>query len=121
MNPADAPFHGSNNQWRIKPAHAESDSLIKLRTEQCNLFYAKFLLDNVNRGKSFISFSGLPTCFKWYRGGVSVTNTNKQEPKWMNCYYNKEQALKAQAMLERVISKKYNWHKEEKKWARQSA
>ncbi len=118
---ADDPFYGSNNQWRVKPAVKESDSAIKLRTEQCVLFYAKFLEDNAARGGNIISFVGLPTCFKWYRGGVSIVAQDKLEDKWLNCYYNKEQALKGYAMLDKIISKKYKWDKEETNWVKQSA
>ncbi|MCW3092516.1 MAG: hypothetical protein JWP81_3585 [Ferruginibacter sp.] len=120
-NPADNPFYGANNQWRVKPVSAESDSAIKLRTEQCLLFYAKFLEDNADRKSGIISFVGLPTCFKWYRGGVSVTAKDKVEARWINCYYNTDQAMKAHAMLEGIISKKYKWNKEEKNWVKQSA
>ncbi|MEP7109081.1 MAG: hypothetical protein ABI760_13900 [Ferruginibacter sp.] len=119
--PEDDPFHGSNNQWRIKPGHTESDSAIKTRTEQCVLFYAKFLEDNAGRGGNIISFVGLPTCFKWYRGGVSVTAKDKLEAKWLNCYYNREQGLKAHKMLESIISKKYKWNRKETNWVKQSA
>jgi hypothetical protein len=121
INPSDNPFYGANNQWRIKPATAETDSAIKLRTEQCLLFYAKFLNGNANRKARVISFVGLPTCFKWYRGGVSITASEKVETRWINCYYNIDQAMKAHAMLERIISKKYKWNKEEKNWVKQSA
>lgn len=120
-NLADDPFYGLNNQWRLKPGKAESDSEIKLRTEQCVFFYAKFLDDNANRGSKIISFAGLPACFKWYRGGVSVIARDKLEAKWLNCYYNKEQAFKAHAMLDKIISKKYKWNKEETNWVKQSA
>lgn len=120
-NIADDPFYASNNQWRVKPAKAETDSAIKVRTEQCVLFYAKFLADNAARGGNIISFAGLPSCFKWYRGGVSVTTKEKVEDKWLNCYYNKEQAYKAHALLEGIISKKYKWNKEENNWVKQSA
>ncbi|MEO6732163.1 MAG: hypothetical protein ABIN01_13180 [Ferruginibacter sp.] len=120
-NPADDPFYISNNQWRIKPTHAESENEIKERTAQCVLFYAKFLEDNAGRGGNIISFVGLPTCFKWYRGGVSIIGKDKLEDKWLNCYYNKEQALKAHAMLDKIISKKYKWDKEETNWVKQSA
>ncbi|MBC7888055.1 MAG: hypothetical protein H7Z13_09195 [Ferruginibacter sp.] len=118
-NMADDPFYGSNNQWRIKPATAESDSGIKLRTEQCVLFYAKLMEDNGNRGS--YSFVGLPTCFKWYRGGFTINSKDKLEDKWVNCYYSKDQAYKAHALLESIISKKYKWNKEEKNWLKQSA
>lgn len=120
-NPADDPFHASNNQWRIKPAKSESDSAIKQRTEKCVLFYSKFLADNANRGGNIISFVGFPTCFKWYRGGVSIKSAETLEEKWINCYYNKAQALKAYAMLDEIIGKKYKWNKEEANWVKQSA
>jgi hypothetical protein len=121
QQPADDPFYETNNLWRIKPIKAESDSAIRLRTEQCLLFYSKFLADNAGRGGNIISFVGLPSCFKWYRGRVSVRSAEKLEDKWINCYYNKEQALKAHAMLEGIISKKYKWNKEESNWVKQSA
>jgi len=115
------PFHISNNEWRIKPVRAESDSAVKLRTAQCVLFYAKFLADNANRGGSTISFVGLPGCFKWYKGGVSITGFEKVDSKWINCFYNKAQAAQAHAMLEGIISKPYRWDKEELNWVKQSA
>jgi hypothetical protein len=121
LAPAEDPFYPANNEWRLKPKRSESDSAIKLRTEQCILFYARFLKDNGQRGGNSISFVGLPACFKWYRGGVSVVGKEKLEQKWINCYYNKAQALKAHTMLENIISKKYKWNKEETNWVKQSA
>jgi hypothetical protein len=121
QNPTDDPFHASNNQWRIKPTKEESDSAIKQRTEQCVLFYSKFLADNANRGSNIISFVGFPTCFKWYRGGVSIKSAEKLEAQWINCYYNKAQAMKAYAMIDEIIDKKYKWNKEEANWVKQSA
>ena len=85
------------------------------------MFYAKFLNDNAQRGDNTISFVGLPACFKWYRGGVSVVGKDKLEERWINCFYNKAQALKAHAMLENIISQKYNWNKAETNWVKQSA
>lgn len=120
-NITDDPFYGANNQWRIKPAKAETDGEIKERTAQCVLFYSKYLADNAARGGNIISFVGLPACFKWYKGGVSIIAKNKLENKWLNCFYNNEQALKGYALLDKIISKKYKWDKEEKNWVKQSA
>lgn len=120
-NVTDDPFYSTNNLWRKKPARAESDSAIKLRALQCVLFYSKFLDDNVARAGNTISFIGLPTCFKWYAGGITVTGKEKLEQKWVNCFYNKEQAFKAQLMLENIITKKYKWNKEEPNWVKMDA
>lgn len=121
QNLADDPFHAVNNQWRIKPAKSESDSAIKERTKQCVLFYSKFLADNANRGGNVISFVGFPTCFKWYRGGVSIKSAETLEEKWINCFYNRSQAMKGYALLDEIIGKKYKWNKEENNWVKQSA
>ena len=120
-NESDDPFYSTNNLWRKKPARAENDSAVKLRALQCVLFYSKFLNDNVARGGNTISFVGLPTCFKWYAGGITVTGKEKLEEKWVNCFYNKEQAFKAQVILENIITKKYKWNKEEPNWVKMDA
>ncbi len=119
--PADDPFYPDNNEWRKKPTRSETDSEIKSRVKQAVLFYAKFLKDNAGRGGNSISFVGLPTCFKWYRGGISVVGKDKLEDKWINCFYNKEQAIKGQQLIDEIITKKYKWNKEESNWVMQSA
>lgn len=117
----DDPFYPPNNQWRIRPAKLESDSALKLRTKQAVSFYSKFLFYNAGRGGNIISFAGLPTCFKWYQGGLSIVNKKKLKDKWKKCFYNEEQAIKSQQLLENIISKKYKWNKEEPNWVRQTA
>ena len=121
LDPNDDPFYGDNNKWRIKPSKAETDSAIKLRVQQCILFYAKFMTDNVKRTDNRISFIGLPSCFKWYSGGISIMSKEKLEEKWINCFYNEAQAMKAHTMLDNIISKKYKWDKDERNWVSQSA
>jgi hypothetical protein len=120
-NPEDDPFYPANNRWRIKPIRAESNSAIKQRVIQCVLFYNKFLQDQVNRKMTVISFYGIPSCFTWYKGGISIINKDKIGPKWIGCFYNKVQAIKGQQMLKGVISKKYKWDAAEKNWVKQSA
>jgi hypothetical protein len=117
----DDPFYGANNLWRKKPNKAESDEEIKQRLQQAVAFYSKFLNDNVARGGKTISFIGLPAIFKWYSGGISVLGKEKLEPKWINSFYNKQQAEKAQSMLENIITKKYKWDKTETNWVKQDA
>ena len=75
-NVTDEPFYPANNIWRIKPAKAETDNEIKNRVVECLMFYHKFLQDNIDRKNKMISFYGLPSCFKWYAGGISIINKN---------------------------------------------
>ncbi len=120
-NLSDDPFYPANNTWRLKPSRSENDADIKKRIINCVLFYGKFFKNNADHDYKVISFYGIPTCFKWYNGGISITNKDKLSEKWVACFYNKEQAIKGQQLLEKIITKKYNWNKAEPKWIKKSA
>lgn len=115
------PFYPSNNQWRIKPRQAESSEAVKARAEQCARFYAMYMESNFEKGGNTISFAGIPTCFKWYRGGISVMTKDKLDAKFINCFYNETQAKQAQQLLEKAITKKYQWNRKESNYVRQWA
>ena len=83
----------------------------------CVQFYYKLLMDKAAKeNKSVATFVGLPEIFTFYDGMITVLGKEKLKDKWVNCFYNKEQAIKAQALLEDMITKKYNWNKKEPNW-----
>jgi hypothetical protein len=108
---ATDPFYPANNNWRIKPSKPETDAEIKQRAKDCIKFYLLYYNDNKVRDSSVISFAGFPTCFKWYGGGISIFTAEKLPATWVNCFYNRQQALKAHAMMEDLVTKKYTWAK----------
>jgi hypothetical protein len=110
-NIKDDPFYPANNTWRIKPVKAETDEAVTARTKQYIGFYYKFYNDALIRDSSIISFYGFPACFNWYSGGIGIIEAKKLKNDWVNCFYNKAQALQAQALLEKAIVKKYKWTK----------
>lgn len=118
---SEDPFYVNNNKWRIKPAFSEPDVDIKKRVIQAVTFYSKFFNDNADRGYTSISMYGLPTCFNWYKGGIGIVSKDKLGKAWIDCFYNKEEALKGRQLLENVISKKYKWDKTQTQWIKQSA
>jgi hypothetical protein len=63
-----------------------------------------------------ISFYGFPTCLRWYAGGIYLTKQKDLAANWYQCFYNKEQALKAYAMMDKALSKKYTWEKSRVNW-----
>ena len=103
QNMYNDPFHPVNNQWRIKPAHAENDSAIKQRVKQCIRFYALYYRDNIKRNKDNISFLGLPHIFEWYHRGIGLPDRDKIDDSWFSCFYNKEQAMKGYDILRDLI------------------
>jgi hypothetical protein len=114
------PYHIDNNRWRIKPAKAETDSLIKQRLKGFLNFHVLFYRDNIARDKKTISFYGFPTCLKWYAGGIYIIKKEELADNWYGCFYNKAQALKAWDMMNVLLDKKYNWPKGNMSWVKKN-
>ena len=89
----------------------------------CTQFYHKLLLDKLTKGStnSTTIFVGLPAVFNIYDGMITIVGKDKLGPKWVNCFYNRDQAIKGQQLLESVIGQKYNWDKKERSWLKKDA
>ena len=110
------PFSVSNNVWRFKPSRPESDEQIKARLKSCIHFFVLFYDQKIHAGSEAVSFVGLPSCFKWYGGGIFLQKKNELQSKWINTFYNKEQAMKAYELAEKLMNHKYSWSKKEANW-----
>ncbi|MBL0358020.1 MAG: hypothetical protein IPP72_14620 [Chitinophagaceae bacterium] len=115
------PYYIDNNRWRIKPRSSETDSLIKKRLKDCLHFYILFYRNNLAKEEKIISFYGLPTCLKWYAGGIYIVKENELAENWFECFYNKTQAMKAYRLMDDLIGKKYKWSKENISWVKEPA
>lgn len=115
-NGADEPFFMDNNRWRIKPKAKESDSAIHQRLKENIHFFILFYKSVLAKEDKIVSFWGLPSCFKWYGGGIFLKKENELKENWINCFYNSEQAMKAYALADKLLQEKYNWPKGEQNW-----
>ncbi|MEP7165942.1 MAG: hypothetical protein ABI741_14665 [Ferruginibacter sp.] len=115
-HPEEDPFHISNNAWRFKPAKPESDEQIKQRLKSCIHFFILFYDQKINAHSDAVLFTGLPSCFKWYGGGIFLQKQSELQGKWVNSFYNKEQALKAYKLADKLLDRKYEWPKKEHNW-----
>jgi hypothetical protein len=115
-NSADDPFHISNNQWRLHPKKSETDEAIRQRLKDYLHFNILFYRDNLGRQEKTITFYGLPTCLKWYAGGIYMVKEPDLNENWFYCFYNKEQAMKAYKIMGELLTKKYNWPKGKVSW-----
>ncbi len=113
------PFNKVNSQWRIKPSKVESIDALRERLKECVMFYAYFFQGHALSESNEINFLGLPCCFNWYEGGISVQNEKKLDKKWINCFYSEEQAMQARQLMEDAILKKYDWDTTQKNWMKQ--
>jgi hypothetical protein len=115
-NEAAEPFFIENNRWRIKPRVKETDSAIHNRLKQNLYFFVCFYRAVLAKNEQVVSFWGLPSCFKWYGGGIYLKKKSELKENWIDCFYDKEQAMKAYAIADRLLSQKYNWPKGERNW-----
>lgn len=115
-NETTEPFFIENNRWRLKPKAKESDSAIHDRLKQNLYFFVCFYRSILVKNEKVVSFWGLPSCFKWYGGGIYLKKPGELKENWIDCFYNKEQAMKAYDIADKLLSQKYNWPKGERNW-----
>lgn len=115
------PFSKENYAWTYAPDKPETDAQIKDRVIADVRFYAYYFQGHINGEASTINSIGIPNCFNWYSGGFTVQSPAKVDPKWVKCFYNREQALKAREILTGAIRKKYHWDQEESNFVKQTA
>lgn len=119
-NEKDNPFALENNQWRIAPAGPETTEEIKKRLKDNIHFFIMFYDHNISSKSATVNFTGLPTCFKWYAGGIFLHKKEALSPMWINCFFNKKQAYEAYEMADKLLEKKYTWPKGESNWLKQN-
>ena len=115
-NASDEPYSLQNNRWRIKPTSKESDSAIHQRLKENLYFFILFYKSALAKEDKAVSFWGLPSCFKWYGGAIFIKKKDELKDNWINCFYNKDQAMQAYALADKLLSQKYNWPKGERNW-----
>jgi hypothetical protein len=115
-NASEEPYNLENNRWRIKPTSKESDSAIHQRLKENLYFFILFYKSALAKEDKAVSFWGLPSCFKWYGGAIFIKKKDELKDNWINCFYNKDQAMQAYALADKLLSQKYNWPKGEQNW-----
>src|SRR5882757_4644439 len=98
-HPRDDPYYPANNGWRVRPAAKETREQLRRRVKDCVRWYALFFMDNHRRQETDISFSGLPSCFEWYNGGIGMQLKSGLDKRWIGCFYSEDQAYTAYDMI----------------------
>ncbi len=120
-DPKAEPFHISNNQWRIRPLGKETDTEIRQRLKANLHFFILFYRDAIAKNARHVSFWGLPSCLKWYAGAIYLVKKEELNPVWIECFYNRDQAMKAYAIMDKVMGMKYTWPKDQRNWVEKNA
>ncbi|MEO6403849.1 MAG: hypothetical protein ABIY51_13945 [Ferruginibacter sp.] len=120
QNEEENPFHIKNIRWRFKPARSENAAAIKNRLKDCIRFFILFYDDHIYRHTETVSFYGLPSCFRWYAGGIFLQKKLLLDKNWINSFYNLSQAMDAYKIAEKLLAQKYTWPKGETNWMKQN-
>lgn len=115
-DPYQDPFYPANNMWRYKPPKPETDAEIHKRFKAFLHFFILYYEKEIATETDIITFEGFPSCFKWYRGGIHLKKEKELGSRWFDCFYNPEQAMKAYGFADKLLTKRYNWPKNERSW-----
>jgi len=114
------PFHPKNNLWRKKPNTKESDEEIKVRLINYVEHFTGILKAASERDNNVVSFAHSLGIIQVYRGGIGVVKKKKINKDWINCFYDEEDAFKAQSLFKKYLGgNKYkggttgNWVKDD--------
>jgi len=117
---ASNPFTKDNMAWTVKPKEPETADQIKQRCKDYIRFCQYYLEGYSRGGATKISFVGLPNIFNYYTGGISIPSDDKLNKKWVDCFYNNDQAIEGYTMIRHVILMKFNWDAKEPNWINQT-
>lgn len=87
------PFHKRNNQWRVKPSNKESNVRIKERLSNYIMHVAYILNAAHVKNDESVSFANSKGIVKIFRGGIGIVKEDKIKEKWLNSFYDKEDAM----------------------------
>lgn len=116
----DDPFYKSNYNWRKKPAASESEQQIRSRVKAMLHFWILYYDHCIQANLQVANFTGLPTPYRWYAGGIYLKKEKDLLANWYECFYNRDQALKAYKMAGDLLDVKYKWPEKEPGWMKKN-
>jgi hypothetical protein len=116
--PEANPFHPANNQWRIRPARRETDAELRLRLKNHVGHYIKVLEAAFENTAQAVTFRHAPSCLQIYRSAIAVRELDQADPGWADCFFDREDAEKATAMLREAVAKKNKTVTKSDMWAK---
>jgi len=89
------PFYPSNNKWRNKPNHSENQEEIVERLLNYIKHLAYIFKASDERGDHIASWKSSYGIIRVFGNGIGIEKIENIDENWINCFYNKEEALKA--------------------------
>lgn len=97
------PFYPANNQWRIKPAVAQSEKQIREKI-QCYLKHNCYILRAAqHRNQSVVSWEYSDGIIEMYNGSIGIVPLVGIPKSWSETFYNPEDARKGYRLFQRYL------------------
>lgn len=116
-SPSDNPFSVENNEWRIRPAAAESDIEIKKRLANHFHYFEIYFKWAMENGFTSVDVRSTPSVIKIYGNGFEVKPDDDLPVEWIACFYNKDDCYRASRIVEQLFRKnQISWARTDNKF-----
>lgn len=106
----DNPFCIKNNEWRLPPAHKETDAEIAARLRNHFRFWEKYFNWGIHMKQTSLDAHLPPTLFKLHGNGLAVRPADELPDRWVANFYDKEDCNKASDKVNNFFqSDDINW------------
>lgn len=102
-SPEQSAWHPDLNQWRLKPTASENDEALRKRLRNHLQHYRTLLEEKITHGGTRFTTRFSPTPLWLLRSGIALYPPDKIESAWTNCFFNAQEAAKANEMLKNFL------------------
>jgi hypothetical protein len=109
---AENPFAITNNLWRVKAVHKESDAELSSRLKNHFRWWEKYFSWGLNNKLKIIDIRSTPSVLDMYANGFELKYYDYQFPEWKNIFYDTSNSWRAYEMVYYLMYKKdIDWPK----------
>src|SRR5215213_3126998 len=110
----ESPFAITNNLWRAKPTHNESDAELTARLKNHFRWWEKYFSWGLNNKIKVLDIRSTPSVLQLYGNGFELKYYDYQFPEWKNIFYDTADCWRAYEMVYYLMYRKnISWMKTE--------
>jgi len=114
---AESPFSITNNLWRIKANHKESDDEIRVRLKNHFKWWEKYFSWALHNKMQVLDIRSTASVLDMYANGFQLKYYDQQFPEWKNIFYDTSNCWRAYEMVYYLMyQRNINWPKTENRF-----
>ena len=99
------PYSKTNNNWRIKPLHAETDAELMARVNNHLQFWKLLFTDAIDKDKAYIAYNWFASPLVVAANGVALRKYERVKDNWNSYFYDSIQAKQGYVLMQKSFSK----------------